>query len=136
MSFRRPLERWQRQGQTLQMKFRIWLRGLLSVFAVIGLISGPVIAQISCATITADDALAVSEMADDMPCCADGKPDIPDRQTSCPSMATCMAKCFSVAPVLSSLAFIFWDQSDAIRAGSDVSDDALAIEPSGRPPKT
>lgn len=119
------------------MKFGIWLRGLLPILAVIGLISGPFTALVSCAAMAAAlPVMSSSEMTSDMPCCAHEKQAIPDRQKSCPSMATCMAKCFSVAPVLSSLAFVFWDQSDTIGAGSNVVGDALAVEPPGRPPKT
>jgi len=117
------------------MNLGVWLRGLLSVIAVIGLVSGPVAAQVTCTTIAADSDLAMSEMADDMPCCADEKRDIPDRQMSCQSMATCMVKCFSAAPVLSSLSYIFWDNDDTLRSGSDAMVDAHAVEPQGRPPR-
>lgn len=112
------------------MKVSIWLRRLLPILAIMGFVAGPFTAPVD------GVAMAAASMPDDMPCCPHEKPAVPDCQKSCPLMATCMAKCFSVAPTLSSLAFIFWDQSDAIRPSSDVFGDALAIAPPARPPRT
>ena len=118
------------------MRATNWIRRLLPILAIAGLIAGPFTAQLNGAATAAPSDMSVSAMADDMPCCPDEKPAVPDCQKTCPLMATCMAKCFSVTPTLSSLAFVFWDQSDALRPGSDVFGDALAIEPPARPPRT
>ena len=112
----------------------ICLRRLLPILAIVGLVAGPFTPLVNGAAMAA--ACAMPEMADVMPCCLHEKPAVPDCQKTCPLMATCMAKRFSVTSPLSSLAFIFWDQSDAIRPGSDVARDALTIEPPARPPRT
>jgi len=109
------------------------LHRFLSILAIVGLIAGPFTASVSGLAMAA---ATMAAMPDDMPCCPDEKPAVPDCQKTCPLMATCMAKCFSVMPTLSNLTFIFWDQSDALRPGSDVAGDALAIEPPARPPRT
>lgn len=116
------------------MKVGIWLRSVLPILAIVGLIAGPFTAPVNGVAKAATSAM--STMPDDMPCCPHEKPAVPDCQKTCPLMATCMAKCFSIAPMLSSLAFIFWDQSGALLPGSDVMGDALAIEPPARPPRT
>ncbi|TLX44900.1 hypothetical protein FBQ73_00250 [Xanthobacter autotrophicus] len=118
------------------MKVAIWLQRLLAILAIVGLIAGPFTAPVSGAATAATSAMSMPEMAGDMPCCPDETPAVPDCQKTCPLMALCMAKCFSVAPTLSSLAFIFWDWSDAMRPASDVLGDALAVEPPARPPRT
>jgi len=118
------------------MKVGTWLRRLLPILAIVGLIVGPFTAPVNGVAMAAASDMSMSAMSDDTPCCPHEKPAVPDCQKSCPLMATCMAKCFSVAPTLSSLAFFFWDQNDAVRPGSDVVGDALAIEPPARPPRT
>ncbi|MFC3677129.1 hypothetical protein ACFOOQ_16350 [Ferrovibrio xuzhouensis] len=122
-------------GMVRSMKVGIWLRRLLPILAIVGLVAGPFTAPVTSAAMAAASDMSMPQMADDMPCCPHEKPAVPDCQKTCPLMATCMAKCFSVTPTLSSLAFIFWDQSDAMRP-SDVLGDALAIEPPARPPRT
>ncbi|OZA92356.1 MAG: hypothetical protein B7X76_00255 [Azorhizobium sp. 39-67-5] len=118
------------------MKVAAWLRRLLPILAIVGLVAGPFTAPVNGATMAVASTMSMPEMAGDMPCCLDEKPAVPDCQKTCPLMALCVAKCFSVAPTLSSLAFIFWDRSDALRPGSDVAGAALAIEPPARPPRT
>jgi hypothetical protein len=118
------------------MKISTWLRRLLPILAIVGLIAGPFTAPVNGAAMAAASDMSTAEMPDDMPCCPHEKPIVPDCQKTCPLMATCMAKCFSVMPTLSNLTFIFGDQSDALRPGSDVLGDALAIEPPARPPRT
>lgn len=118
------------------MRVGIWLRRLLPILAIVGLIAGPFTASVNGAVMAAASDMSMSGMPDDMPCCPHEKPVVLDCQKSCPLMATCMAKCFSVTPTLSSLAFIFWDQSDSLSPGSDIVRDALAVEPPARPPRT
>ncbi|WP_394108467.1 hypothetical protein [Xanthobacter autotrophicus] len=118
------------------MNIAAWLQRLLAILAIVGLIAGPFTAPVSGAAMAAASAMSMPEMAGDMPCCPDETPAVPNCQKTCPLMALCMAKWFSVAPTLSSLSFVFWDRSDAMRPASDVLGDALAIEPPARPPRT
>lgn len=118
------------------MKVDILLRRLLPILAIVGFIAGPFTTPVTDAAMAATSEMSMSEMAGDMPCCPHEKSAVPDCQKTCPLMATCMAKCFSVMSALSNLTFIFWDQSAVYRPGSDVADDALAIEPPARPPRT
>ncbi|OYX88957.1 MAG: hypothetical protein B7Y71_00065 [Xanthobacter sp. 35-67-6] len=117
------------------MKVAPWLRRLLPILAIVGLIAGPFTAPVSGPAMAAASDMSMSAMPDDMPCCPD-KPAVPDCQKTCPLMALCMAKCFSVGPMLSSLAFVLRAEGDAIRPGSDAMGDALSIEPPARPPRT
>jgi len=111
----------------------IWLRRLLSILAIVGLVVGLFTASVSG---TAMAVAKIAEMPANMPCCPHEKPAVPDCQKTCPLTATCMANCFSVAPTLSSQALIFRDQSDALWSGTDVADDPLTMEPPARPPRT
>lgn len=114
------------------MKIRDWLRKLLPILAIVGLIAGPFTAPVGGPALAAASAMA--GMADGMPCCPDETPAVPDCQKTCPLMATCMAKCASVAPMLSTLAFIL-APGDVLRPGSDAMGDALSIAPPARPPR-
>lgn len=115
------------------MQVSSWLRKLLPILAIVGLVAGPLATPVSGPVMAA--ASAMPEMVGDMACCPDETPAIPDCQKSCPLMATCMAKCVSVTPVLSNLAFVF-RVSGAMRPGSDAMGDALAIAPPARPPRS
>lgn len=116
------------------MKVGVWLRRALPILAIVGLIAGPFVTTMSVPMMAA--ASTMSEMPDGMPCCPLEKPTIPDCQKACLLATTCMAKCFSITPLLSGLVFVYGGQSDAIRPGSDVAGDALAVEPPARPPRT
>jgi hypothetical protein len=118
------------------MKVATWLHRLLPILAIVGLVAGSFTAPVNGAAMAAAVDMSMPEMADDMPCCPHETPAIPDCQKTCPLMALCMAKCFSVAPMLSRLAFVLRAEGDALRPGSDVMGDALAIEPPARPPRT
>ncbi|MGA0564802.1 hypothetical protein ACO2RV_20325 [Ancylobacter sp. VNQ12] len=98
-----------------------------------GLIVGPLTAPVSGPTMAAASTMA--EMPGDMPCCPNEAPAVPDCQKSCPLLAICMAKCFSVAPLLASPAFVL-REGGAMRPGSDTMGATLAIEPPARPPRT
>lgn len=117
------------------MKVAIWLRKLLPILAIVGLIVGPLTASVSGSAMAAAGDMSMAAMPGDMPCCPDEAPAVPDCQKSCPLMATCMAKYTSVAPMLSSIAFVF-REGDAMRPGSDAMGDALSIEPPAKPPRT
>lgn len=116
------------------MKVGVWFRTVLPILAIVGLIAGPFVTTMSVPMVAA--ASTMFEMPDDMPCCPPEKPTVPDCQKACPLTTTCMAKCFSITPLLSGVAFVYWKQSDVIRPGSDVAGDALAVEPPARPPRT
>lgn len=118
------------------MRFNSWLRNLLPIFAIVGLVVGPFTTPVSGVTMAAASAMSMAAMPDDMPCCPDEAPAVPDCQKTCPLMAMCMAKCFSVAPMLSNLAFVLRAEGDAIRPGSDAMGDARSIEPPARPPRS
>ncbi len=128
----RMLGRWQLES----MKVGIWLRRVLPILAIVGLMAGPFIAPMNGVAMAAASDIPMSEMMTDMPCCPQEKPANPDCQKTCPLMATCMAKCFSVAPTLTNLVIIFWVQNDTIRPRSDATGDARSIEPPARPPRT
>lgn len=118
------------------MKVGIWLRRVLPILAIVGLMAGPFITPMNGITMAAASGTPMSEMAADMPCCPQQKPTVPDCQKTCLLTANCMAKCFSIVPTLTSLAVVVWDQNETIRPGSDAAGDALAIEPPARPPRT
>lgn len=109
-------------------------RKLLAILAILGLVAGPLTAPVS-GHMTAAVSVMFA-MPDDMPCCPDEAPAVPDCRKTCPLMAICMAKCFSVASALPSLAVVLRGGGDAIRPGLDAMGSALAIEPPARPPRT
>jgi len=115
------------------MNVGVWLCRLLPILAIVGLVAGPFTPPVNGAAMAAS--CAMSEMPANMPCCPHDKPAVPDCQKTCPLMATCMANCFPGAPMLSSQAVFFMDQSDALGSGTDVAADALTIEPPARPPR-
>ncbi|RTL91470.1 hypothetical protein EJV44_19625 [Ancylobacter aquaticus] len=117
------------------MNLSIRLRRLLPILAILGLIAGPFTSPVSGFAMAAAADMVMAAMPDDMPCCPE-KSAVPDCQKTCPLMATCMAKCVSVGPMLSNLAFVLRAESNAIRPGSDAMGDALSVEPPARPPRT
>lgn len=117
------------------MKVGAWLRWMLTVLAIVGLVVGPFAAAGNVAAMAAAPSMSVPEMAADMPCCPDdGQPAIPDCQTTCPVMAMCAGKSLSAAPTFASEAFTI--RGDAMRPGSDLIGESLAAEPPARPPRT
>ena len=116
------------------MKVGVWLRTVLPILAIVGLIAGPFVTTMSVPMTVA--ASTMSEMPDGMPCCPPEKPTVPDCQKACPLTTTCMGKCFSITPLLSGVALAYWKQGDVISPGGDVPGDALAVEPPARPPRT
>lgn len=116
------------------MKVGVWLRTVLPILAIVGLIAGPFVTTMSVPMMAA--ASTMSEMPDGMPCCPPEKPAVPDCQKACTLTTTCMAKCYSITPLFSGMAYVHWEQSEVIRPGSDVAGAALALEPPARPPRT
>lgn len=114
------------------MKVHIWLRRLLPILAIAGLVAGPLTIPVGGPAMAA---ATMAAMSDGMPCCPDEKPTVPDCQKTCPLMAMCAANSFSLSPTLSNLAMVLRGTGDAIRPHSDVMGDALAIEPPARPPR-
>lgn len=118
------------------MKVSSWLRRLLPILAIVGLIAGPFTSAVTGPAMAAVSDMSMSAVADDMPCCPDEKPAVPDCQKTCPLMAMCAAKTFSISPTLSNVALILRSTGVAIRPRSDAAGDALTIEPPARPPRT
>lgn len=119
------------------MKVSTWLRNLLPILAIVGLIVGPFTTPVSGVAMAVASTMSMTAMPDNMPCCPDEAPAVPDCQKTCPLVAMCMAKCFSVGPMLSSVAFVLRAKGgDAIRPGSEAMGDALSIEPPARPPRS
>ena len=116
------------------MTVSTWLRRLLPILAIVGLVAGPFTAAVDGNAIAA--AIITSEMPDDMPCCPSEAPAVPDCPKTCPLMAICVTKCFPAAPMLFSAAFVLCAEGNGIQPRSDVMGDALAVEPPARPPRT
>ena len=113
---------------------KLWrtLRILLPVLAIVGIVIGPLTAPAASGMVPA----ATAEMADDMPCCPDEQPAMPDCSKACPLLAVCFAKCVqnlstaagtAIAPLI--LAGIIFPANDALGA-------SLAQAPPARPPRT
>ena len=115
------------------MKVSAWLRRLLPILAIVGLVAGPFTVPMEGVAMAA---AALSAMPDDMPCCPDEKPAVPDCPKDCPLMAACIAKCFSIEPMLLGSAVVLRAGDPALHRGGDVAGDALAVEPTARPPRT
>src|SRR5690348_10120404 len=79
------------------MKAWPWLRYLLPILAIVGLVLGSVAASAN-APMTA--MASTSASADGMTCCHDKQPVKPVCPKSCPMAAACLAKCFVAIPVL------------------------------------
>lgn len=114
------------------MKVRNWLRRLLPILAIVGLLAAPFTAPVSGPAMAA---ATMAAMPDDIPCCPEENRALPDCQKTCPLMAICMAKCFSAGPMLSNVALTLRGGADVMRPRSDVAGDALMIEPPARPPR-
>lgn len=118
------------------MKINSLHRSLLPILVIVGLVVGSLTTPVSEPMNAVASAISMAVMADDVPCCPDHAPATPDCQKTCPRIATCMAKCFSAGPMLSSVAFLRQPEGDAILPGSDLMGDALTLEPPARPPRT
>lgn len=130
------------------MTFWLALRRLLPLLAVLSLALAPVTASAAAAgmrasiSVTADHhamaGMGADDMAgmamDDMPCCPDEKPAMPDCSKACPLMALCLAK---VVPGLPTGAGLPVPVSNAteVRWGGNAAFASLAQAPPSEPPR-
>jgi hypothetical protein len=106
------------------MKAPLWVRIMLSVFVIVGLVLPPVTAPAK-----------GSAMADKMSCCPHKQPAVPDCQKTCPLMALCMAKCFADIPTLSALTHSVLVDGDLLALASEQFPPSHASAPPARPPR-
>lgn len=112
------------------MKAPSWLRVLLPILAIVGLILGPLAAK---ANGSAMATMSTAAMMGKMPSCPPVPPLVPDCQKACPPMVGCMAKSMPntsvvLEPVLSLV-------TDAGRPVSDAFADPLGTKPLIPPPR-
>lgn len=114
------------------------LRRLLAILVIVGLTAGPFAASAAVGPMEPSSAMAMTDeaMADDMPCCPDEKPVLPDCQKLCPLMMSCLAKCFQPGPSASVLGRLALRLTDIIGLRDDALPSGLAAEPPPRPPRT
>lgn len=104
----------------------------LLLLVVFGLAFAPLGASPSNAAVAGP---ALSIMQDDMPCCPDGKPMVPDCGKDCPLAVLCMLGVVC-APLPEALSFLLPALlGDDFLNGRDVILPSLAGEPPPRPPK-
>lgn len=116
------------------MNFGVWLRTVLPILAIVGIISGPFVTTMGVPMMAS--ASTMSENPDGMQCCSPEKPVVPGCQKTCTLTTTCMAKCFSITPWFAGMTYVHWEQSEVICPGGDVVGDAIGLEPPARPPRT
>lgn len=126
-----------------------WLFRLLSILAIVGMVAAPVAAPASAGMTVAVSMAEPSDMAmsnmgisdtamsDDMPCC----PSQQQRQVSdcskatCPSMALCLAKCFSSGPLPAVVRSLPMRAGKLFGLKADTQLASLAPPPLMRPPR-
>jgi hypothetical protein len=114
------------------MRKSFGLRRVLLLLAVLGLAFAPLGASLSVSAIAGP---GLSAMPDDMPCCPDGKPMVPDCAKDCPLAALCVSSLVSVQ-VLELASFVTRAQvGDDFLNGIDVVLSSLVGEPPPRPPR-
>lgn len=126
-----------------------WLRRLLPILAVAGLVVGPFAAPLNGAALAAADMTGhmshdtahepahdtAHDIAHDMACCPDSMPAEPDCQTACPLMAACASMCFSPLPPAASI-FVFAAGPGVFPPGGTAAGDSVPIPPPAQPPRT
>ncbi len=109
------------------------LRHLLSVLAIVSTISIPIAALVDGSAMAG---AIMSQMPDDMPCCAGNQAAAPECQKACPLLTVCVAKCFPGAPDFAAFAFTPQATGEPVRPGDDVITNPLGAQPPARPPKS
>ncbi len=115
------------------MKALSWLRVLLPILAIVGLILGPLAAK---ANASAMAAMSTAAMMGKMPCYPPVPPLVPDCQKACPPMVGCSAKSMPSASVLSVLEPVLSPVTDVGRPVSDAFGNQLGMKPLIPPPRT
>lgn len=129
------------------MTFWLALRRLLPLLAVLSLALAPVTASAAAAgtrasmSVSADHyaaGMSADDMAgmamDDMPCCPDEKPAMPDCSKACPLMALCLAKVTPGLPTGAGLPVLVSNAAE-VGWGGDASFASLAQAPPSEPPR-
>lgn len=105
---------------------------LLPILAIVGIITAPLATPAAAGMMAAGH---MTEMADDMPCCPDGKPVMPDCAKACPLMMVCLSKAFrtvsGVTGALPALALVA-----VIIPADEAMRDGLVQPPPARPPRS
>ncbi|QXX76634.1 hypothetical protein MHY1_p00156 (plasmid) [Methylovirgula sp. HY1] len=115
------------------MKALLWLRSILSVLTIVGLIFGPVIASTSGSAMAA---AKISAMTDGMPCCPHKQPAVPDCHKDCPLRALCMGNCFADVPPLAVLIHCALANGEVLASMSEALPPSCASIPPVRPPRS
>lgn len=122
------------------VKFRTLLPRLLTILAVVSLLTAPMVTPSAAAMMVVDPmATTMAEMAsmsDAMPCPSDQRQQLPDCQKSCPLATLCVAKCFPSASTTAAITLTRLTAADVIAPGNDVGRDIPASPPPPRPPRT
>lgn len=120
------------RANDLRMKRMSSVSGLFVILALIGLVFAPTAPSLASAAMAMDMAV---EMSDDMDCCPDDQPTIPDCAKDCPFAVVCTAV-FVSAPVSECLPLgLRISLKDRFPACGDTELSSLNGAPPPRPPK-
>jgi len=128
---------------------RLWLFRLLSILAIVGMVAAPMAAPAGVGMMEAvsmaepaDMAMSAMDlsdtaMSDDMPCCpTQQQQQTPDcGKATCPSMALCLAKCFSSGPLPAVVRSLPMRAGKLFGLKADTQLASLAPPPLMRPPR-
>ncbi|RUU96974.1 hypothetical protein EOB36_28330 [Mesorhizobium sp. M6A.T.Cr.TU.017.01.1.1] len=121
------------------MKIWIIFPRLLSILAVVSLLTAPMVTASAALTMVVEPAASMADMAsmpDSMPNCPDESQPAPDCQKSCPLTALCVAKCFPSASTAAAIMLARLSQADLLAPGDRDGRDLPASPPPPRPPRT
>ena len=112
---------------------------LLSVLAVVGLLTAPLAMPLSAAVMDDVSMAVMSEMApfsDDMPCCPHQNPVLPDCSKFCPLAGSCLGMSFPGVPAAFFTIPARFAVADVRTLGDDSWRDFLLDPPAPRPPRS
>jgi len=121
------------------VKFWSYLPRLLSIIAILGLLTAPMAAPSAAAAMAAQPEAAgnMAGMAGGMPCSpAKSKQSLPDCEKSCPLAALCSGKCFPNTPAVGEARPVLFEAGTQLAFWSDPARDRLTDPPPSRPPRT
>jgi hypothetical protein len=121
------------------VKFWTLFPRLLSILAVVSLLTAPMVTPSAAVTMAVDPKATMADMAsmpDGMPCPSDQRQSVPDCQKSCPLAIVCVAKCFPNASTTAAITLTRLSAADVITPSNDVGHDLLPNPPPPRPPRT
>lgn len=117
-----------------RMKAWSWLRSMVPVLAIMGLIFGQISASARSPATAAIPAMVA--MADQMPCCAHKNKALPDCHKACPLIALCMANSVADMPTLSKLTLRSVTRGEMAMPASESIPESRTSSPPGRPPRS